>query len=118
MTTQTVTLPTRDDLEMWPYVADNSPLWSLDYAEDVSTAISGKEEYEVNSWHEIMGWLFDLCTASYALAVCSGEIDNGAEILAQLDRMQFRMSPLFRDVDDLDEDVYAVFEILSTRNVR
>lgn len=108
----TMTLPTECDLEMWPHVSDNSPLLSLDYAESVQDAMT---EDDKESRHDILIWLFDLCEAAYALAVCSDEIDNGHEILAQLDRMQFRMSPLFRDVDDLEEDVYNVFERLLAR---
>lgn len=114
----TATLPTVQDLEMWPYVTDDSPLWDLEYAASVQDAILGKEDFEVEGWHEIMGWLFDLATASYAYAVCSEDCPNGSEILAKLDRMQFRMSPLFRGIDDLDEDVYSVFECLVARHQR
>lgn len=113
--TTTVALPTTQDLEMWPYVDDDSPLWSLDYAEQIQDAMTESDREER---HDILGWLFDLCIASYAYAVCSDECPNGSEILAQLDRMQFRMSPLFRDIDDLDEDVYTVFECLLARHQR
>lgn len=118
--TATVALPTASDLEMWPYVADDSPLWSLAYAEQVSRDLPEETVcYEQHiPWHEIQGWLFDLCIASYAYAVCSEDCENGSEILAKLDRMQFRMSPLFRDIEDLDEDVYAVFECLLARHQR
>jgi hypothetical protein len=90
MTTRTA--PTVKDLEMWPMIDDSSELFSLDYAESVQDLTSDDDCTE--EYHAQNGWLFDLCEAYYALAI---ESERGSEILAQLKRMQFRMSPLFRD---------------------
>ena len=105
----TTTLPTEQDLEMWPYVADDSPLWSLEYAADVSDALPEQEEcYERNlPWHEIMGWLFDLAEASYLL--------GNDDAYVSLRRMQFRPSPLLSmtslEYDD-HENVKVAYETL------
>ncbi len=101
------TLPTAHDLEMWPYVADDSPLFSLAYAADVSDELPEETEcYDQGiPWHEIMGWLFDLAEASYLL-------DIGGRELA---RMKFQPSPMLSlkslDHDDR-ENVRVAYETL------
>lgn len=102
--------PTIEALDMWPYVDADSELFSLDYAESVQGQISDDDCTE--EYHVLRGWLFDLCEAWYAYAMQS---ERGNEILAQLDRMQFRMSPLFRDEDDLEDTVREVYDALLER---
>jgi hypothetical protein len=106
-----VTMPTANQIAMWPFVDADSPLWSLDYAEQVSADMPDEDTAYRQSfpWHETMGWLFDICTAYYALAM---QHESGHEILTHLDRMQFRMSPLFRDADDLEDNAREAFDFL------
>lgn len=86
------TMPTARELEMWPYVNDDSPLWSLEHAADISDALSDESDcYDQGiAWHEIMAWLFDIAEASYLIDMAY----NDNDITMLLHRMQFRPSPM------------------------
>lgn len=114
----TVTMPTSDDLDQWPYVADDSPLWNLNYAADVSDALPDETTcYEQNiPWHEIMGWLFDIAEASYLIDMSYN--DNDIHML--LHRMQFKPSPMLGTESLNNEDregVRVAYEALVAKRV-
>jgi hypothetical protein len=54
-----------DEIEMWPYV--RAPrLFDLDYAIAASAAITGREG-ELDVWHEVAAWCFDIMIAHWML---------------------------------------------------
>lgn len=105
-------------LEMFPYQS-NPALFDLEYAALVSAQLPPEDVcYEQGiPYHEIMGWLFDISTAWYALASCTNVLGliGSLDVLDQLERMRFKISSLFRDADDLEDTALDAFDVLRER---
>lgn len=112
-------MPTAAELEMFPYV-DDSPLFLLEYAADVSDALPDEDTcYALGlDWHEIMGYLFAMCDAHQAMLM--GNVltpQHAAHVQRQLERMQYRPGAGFGGLESLKsfedyEQALAIYNVL------
>lgn len=91
------------ELESWPYT--RAPrLYDLDYAIAVSEVTSGREG-ELDSWHEITAWLFDILGAYFLLAREHHVRPYADDVLEKLEVAQFRAAPsMHYGPDNLDAE--------------
>lgn len=118
----TVALPTLERLEgWWMWAEEDSRMWSLSYAYECATAILKHPTWDCTE-HGIatINWANDLCIAWYAWADwilhtrdhLSPLLAGAAEILVYLHNQGFKISPVYREPTDLEEDLHEIYCII------
>lgn len=124
---ETVALPTRERLDGWWISIETGyrpGLWSLSYAYECATAIMKNPTWDCSEYSvAAINWANDLCIAWYAWADwirrtrdhMSPLLATALDILDYLNQQGFRISPVYRNPIDLDEDLREIYQVIRTQ---